>query len=189
MTVQEQKQALRRETGRRVATLPPGYLDRAGREISARIATLPEYVRADTVFAFVSTPREADTRPLLEQVLRDGKRLAVPLCMGQGIMDSREVTDLGRLRPGKYGIWEPPADSPVVLPSEVQLVAAPCLACDASGRRLGHGGGYYDRYLSRYAGAALVVCPDRLLLEHVPQEPGDRAVSIVVTEKAVFRRT
>ena len=51
---------------------------------------------------------EADLRPLLRQILRDGKRLAVPLCTGPGIMEARLISGLEQLAPGRYGILGAP---------------------------------------------------------------------------------
>ena len=188
MTVREEKDALRREMAARAAALGRSYLDRAGRDIAAAVAALPEYAEARTVFAFVPAAGEADIRPLLAQVLADGKRLAAPLCVGPGRMQCRVVTDLAALRPGAFGIPAPGPDSPLVLPEQIDLAVAPCLCCDRTGARLGRGGGYYDRFFAGYGGPSLAVCPARLLVQAVPMEPWDRPVDIVVRERGVFRR-
>lgn len=187
MTVPEEKRALRREMRARAAALPPSYFARAGLAIAGRVAALSEYAGAGTVFAFVGTGRESDTRPLLERVLRDGKRLVLPLCTGPGEMQCRAVAALAALRPGAYGIPEPPPNGPLVPPGEIDLAVVPCLCCDRSGGRLGKGGGYYDRFLAVYRGPALAVCPARLLAQAVPMEPLDRPVGLVVTELEVIR--
>lgn len=187
MTVREEKAALRREAARRVAALPDGYLTAAGRAMAAHVTALLEYRRAGTVFAFVSTSREPDTRPLLERILRDGKRLALPACTGPGMMACRLVTDLGALRPGTYGIMEPPERCPVISPEQIGLVIAPCAACDSRGSRLGRGGGYYDRFFAAYTGPALALCPAALLAEDIPMGPWDRPVPLVVTEDGALR--
>ena len=111
MQITEEKNALRREIRALRAALPEGYLARAGAGIAGAVAACPEYRAARTVMGFVSTPEEADLRPLLRQILRDGKRLAVPLCTGPGIMEARLISGLEQLAPGRYGILEPPAAS------------------------------------------------------------------------------
>ena len=136
---------------------------------------------------FVSTPEEADLRPLLRQILRDGKRLAVPLCTGPGIMEARLISGLEQLAPGRYGILEPPAASPLIPPEDIGLLIVPCVTCSPGGERLGHGGGYYARYLEYYQGPAILVCPDRLLQPRVPVGLHDRRVPIVATETQIWR--
>ena len=53
----------------------------------------------------------------------------------------------------------------------------------ADGRRLGRGGGYYDRFLAQYTGDALLLCRERLLCPSIPQETHDIRVPAVVTEQ------
>ncbi|MBR1690300.1 MAG: 5-formyltetrahydrofolate cyclo-ligase [Oscillibacter sp.] len=189
MTIQEEKAALRRRVRRRLAELPAEYLRSAGLQMALHLRTTPEYAAAGTVLAFASTPTEADMTPLLLGILADGKRLALPFCTGKGIMEAREVRDLSELTSGSYGILEPGPQCPLVPPEEVELVAAPCMACDRAGNRLGHGGGYYDRYLAGCGSAVMVLCPEALIQERVPMGPLDRAIPAVVTEAGIFRST
>ena len=182
----EEKRRLRREAAKRTAALPEGYLHRAGTAIAEQVAGLPAYRTARTVLAFAGTNREIDTRPLLERVLLDGRVLALPVCVGPGIMEARQVTDLAALRPGAYGILEPPENAPRLAPAEIDLIAVPCAACDRAGHRLGHGGGYYDRYLASYTGSAVLLCPEALVMDAIPHEAHDRTVPTVVTESGIF---
>ena len=170
-----------------VRALPEGYLHEAGMGISEMLLSLPEYKTAGTVLAFASTEREPDIWPFLAQVLRDGKLLALPVCTAPGVMECRSVTDLDQLDPGMYGILEPRKGSPLILPKEIGLVVVPCVSCDREGRRLGRGGGYYDRFLAAWHGAAVCVCPEELLREDIPAEPWDIAVPMVAKEKKIYR--
>ena len=149
--------------------------------IFRHVLNTQEYRLARTVFAFVGRADEIDTRPLLEQILANGKRLCVPLCTSPGVMECREVPDLAVLRPGAYGISEPPDNAPAVPPERVDLAIIPCAGAAADGRRLGRGGGYYDRVLARSTGDVLLLCRDRRLGPDIPQETHDIRVPAVVT--------
>ena len=70
MQITEEKNALRREIRALRAALPEGYLARAGAGIAGAVAACPEYRAARTVMGFVSTPEEADLRPL-QMCIRD----------------------------------------------------------------------------------------------------------------------
>lgn len=182
-----EKQRLRQELRHRATALPPEYFQNAGALISARLLRLREYRQAKTVLAFAGTALEPNTEPFLRQALREQKRLALPLCTAPGRMEARLVSTLEDLRPGSYGILEPKPECPLLPPEEISFAVIPCVACDRFGNRLGHGGGYYDRYLSLYTGPAALVCPEALLQPSIPMGPLDRQVPLVVTEKDVFR--
>ena len=182
-TIQQQKAALRRELAAAAQMMTPEEKRLSDGAILYHVLHAEEYLRAHTVFAFVGRADEIDTWPLLEQILADGKRLCVPLCTSPGVMECREVLDLTVLRPGAYGISEPPDNAPAVPPECVDLAIIPCAGAAADGRRLGRGGGYYDRFLAQYTGGALLLCRERLLWPSIPQETHDIRVPAVVTEQ------
>lgn len=150
--------------------------------ICKRVIGLRIYQEAETVFCFVGTDNEIDTKIILEQAWRDGKRVAVPKCKEKGNMDAYQIDSLSELAEGKYGILEPKAGCMLVPPEEVDFAVLPCVACDRDGYRLGHGGGYYDRYLEKTRCKTAVVCRKRLLLEKTPIEHFDSRADWVITE-------
>ena len=186
MTRTEEKQQLRRTMRALEAGLSARYKEESSRAIAGHLLAMPEYQEAGTVFCFVGTDREIDTRPILEDILAAGKRLCIPLCTGKGIMELRQVTDLRQLVPGAYGILEPPADSPLVSVDEVDFAVLPCLTCNHLGQRLGRGGGYYDRFLSHYRGGTVLLCREKLIREEIPLEPHDYPVPWVLTERGLY---
>ena len=186
MTRTEEKQQLRRTMRALESGLSARYKAESSRAIAAHLLAMPEYQEAGTVFCFVGTDREIDTRPILEDVLAAGKRLCVPQCVGKGIMELRQVTDLRQLIPGAYGILEPSADAPLVSLDEVDFAILPCLTCNHLGQRLGQGGGYYDRFLSHYRGGTVLLCREKLIREEIPLEPHDYPVPWVLTERGLY---
>ena len=182
----EEKQRLRRVIRELERQLSPRYKAESSRAIAAHLLAMPEYQAAGTVFCFVGMEREVDTRPILEDVLAAGKRLCVPLCVGDGIMELRAVTVLDQLVPGAYGILEPPADAPKVDVDEVDFAILPCVTCNHLGQRLGQGGGYYDRFLAHYLGGNVLLCREKLIREEIPLEPRDMPVPWVLTERGLY---
>lgn len=182
MDIREQKQALRKKIRQEIQPLPPSYFQQAGKAICEKILATDAYRQSDCIFSFVSYGKEPDTYPLLNQILSDGKVLAVPLCRSEGQMELRRITVLSQLTPGAYNIPEPPEDAPILSPADVQLALIPCLAATRDGKRLGKGGGYYDRFLTAYTGTAFLLCPARLLQPDIPMELHDFCISTVITE-------
>lgn len=153
----------------------------ASRVICGRAAQCEEFIAAKTVLAFYPLSGEPDIRPLLRSILDSGRTLLLPRTEGGGVMRALRVRALEELekRP-PYGIYEPPETAEELMPD---VVLVPGMAFDEAGYRLGHGGGYYDRYLSGFSGGTIGVSFDALVLDTVPREPHDRPVDIIVTER------
>lgn len=188
MSTEEMKKKLRAELKAAESCLHGFERRSSDAAIAKNILSLEEYLKAKTVFCFVGGADEINTEIILLNVLRTGKRLCVPLCTDKGLMEARELHSLKELSPGAYGILEPPAMSPTLAPEEVEFAVIPCMSCSHDGRRLGRGGGYYDRFLSSYMGQAAVICRECMTREAIPTLTHDISIDIVVTEKGIFRR-
>ena len=187
MTVSEEKRALRQRLRVLEKSLSADYRDASGRVIVEALRRMDAYCKAKCLCCFVGTGAEIDTRPLLEDALSAGKRVCVPLCRGRGVMETRRISSPDDLAPGLLGIPEPSADAPRVSPAEIDFLVIPCLACDRAGNRLGRGGGYYDRFLPEYHGAAVLVCREALIQDSIPMEAHDVAPSLVLSERGLYR--
>ena len=154
----------------------------------------PLYRRAPLILAFVSLKTEIDTHPLIEKIMSDGKKVAVPLTSDTSMffkLLQKEKPLSKQLRCGNFGIEEPVCDlkdiSPETLPAGT-VILVPGLAFSAGGARLGKGKGYHDRYLEHVpaetilAGYAFQV----QVLQDVPCEPHDRKVGYLVTDERII---
>lgn len=185
----DSKTTLRRAIRARAQTLTPAYRARASAGICRNLLALPELSGAAAVFGFCPAGAEPDITPVLEQVLAGGRTLALPRCLSAGVMEARRVSSLAKLTPGAYGLMEPPSGAPLAPWGLLDFAIIPCVTADLGGGRLGHGGGYYDRFLAWAPGdmTAALVCFHRLLSEAVPMDALDIPVPLVVTEEGVWR--
>ena len=186
MTKQEEKKTLRGIMRRLEENLSELYMRSADEAIMRHLMALPEYRDAGTVFCFVGVRREINTLPLLEDALKSGKTLCVPLCVEKGVVDTRRITSLDQLQPGKYGLLEPAADAPHMDVDDIDFAVIPCTTCNHSGQRLGKGGGYYDRFLSHYRGGTVMLCREKLIRDEIPVEPHDYPIPWVLTERGLY---
>ena len=162
--------------------LTEAYRREASREITDRVLSLPFWKQASTVMAYWSLPSEPDTRELMETALREGKTLLLPRCLDAARMAALPVRDLNGLTPGALGIPEPgPAEDGTAVP-EPDLILVPCLAAAPHGVRLGHGAGYYDRFLAEHSGKTVCLCFRALLRGDLPAEETDIITDLVVTD-------
>lgn len=182
-----QKQAARRAARQQLAQISPQEFSAIGAAMWQTLQAQPAWQSAESVFCFVGALHEPDTMPILQGALSAGKQLLVPRIAGPGQMQLVPLQSLGQLQPGAFGTLEPGQTLPAVpAGSGVQLAILPCLAATRSGARLGHGGGYYDRFLANYSGQRLILCPEALLAQSLPTGPLDEPAQAVLTEKALY---
>ena len=179
------KQELRKLIAGRVKNLSPVYCREADAAICQGVLQSELYRRARVLLCYVGSAREIDTSALLHAALRDGKVLALPLCVEKGVMEARQIAGLGDLVSGRFGILAPKLQCPLVAPEDIDLVVVPCATGDAQGRRLGYGGGYYDRYLPRTRCPAVLLCRTHVMREDIPMEDHDVFMDYLITEKGI----
>ena len=184
MDISEKKRALRDEYIRKAAALPESYTGPTDKQICGAVIATGEYQRAETVFCFVGRSGEINTRPIIEDALRLGKRLCVPKCVANGVMEARRIKSLDELVPAKFGLLEPADFSETVLPFEIDFAVIPCVTCNFLGHRLGFGGGYYDRYLPEGGFFSCMICRRQLICEEIPMDDHDIIPTLLITEGA-----
>lgn len=181
------KAGIRRQCAEKRNALTDRYITEAGQRITEAVLASPDFTDARTVFCYVSTPREPDTRTLITEALSRGKTVCVPRCTGKGRMEAVRIRSLRDLEEGAYGIPEPKNGSEAVRKDIIDLCLIPCVSADPEGRRLGHGGGYYDRFLSGIHAKKICLCFDSMMSARLPEEPYDVRADRVVTECGMYR--
>ena len=137
------------------------------------------YQNARTIYGYMSYNQEVRTLPILEQALREGKRVAIPKCYGSE-MRFIFMEDLSQVEKSSFGIPEPIADGPIA-DDEAALVLMPGLAFDPQGRRIGYGGGFYDKFLAAEPDHPTVaLCFDFQVLPHLDTDEHDIPVDLVL---------
>ncbi len=141
-----------------------------------------EYMDCGKVFCYLSYKTEVSTVEFIKAVLKDGKRIALPYMEDNENMCFIEIHTLEGLVRNSTGIYEPAFDkSSVCTPDDDTLVVVPGLAFTTDGFRLGWGGGYYDRYLSRHKTMKNIgICFSEQLVESLPTEKSDIRLDRVI---------
>jgi 5-formyltetrahydrofolate cyclo-ligase len=183
--LREAKRALRERILAQRDALDEGARTDQSAAIAQRIAALASFQSAACVVLTLPFRSEWDTRPLLHHALARGAAVALPR-----VNQASRMIELHRVRdaqadvaPGYRGIPEPHATLPRVETADVEWILVPGVAFDLRGRRLGYGGGYYDRLLpllpedaSRIAGAL-----ELQLVDSIPAAPHDLSVDAIAT--------
>jgi 5-formyltetrahydrofolate cyclo-ligase len=182
------KAQLRQRIEARQHALTPPQLQAASHAIAEHLLTLPCLPAAQTIFTYVSMPQEVHTHDLIRRWLADGKTVAVPLVIGRGVMQAHSIKTFYELQPGRCNILAPQHHRP--LETNPDICITPCVAVSPNGDRLGHGGGYYDRYLADHPDTqSIALAFDQQLIEQIPMTPSDRRVQTIITPSGIIKCT
>ena len=160
--------------------IPPDVLADCSRRITDKILAHPIYIKSSVIMAYVSIRSEVRTQDLITAMLTDSKRVCLPVMDGSDLKIV-EMTSINDLKPNKFGILEPPNNSARYVTPD--LIIVPGIAFSVDGVRIGYGGGYYDRLLSRLNCPSIGICPDICIARQLPHEPHDIRVSYLITER------
>jgi 5-formyltetrahydrofolate cyclo-ligase len=188
----EQKRALRRQMREAREALDSD--ERVAATVSAveRLLSLPpfEHVEGRAIAGYVAVRGEISPAGALAFVADSDGIVALPRVSDTPPRLRFHTIAAGtRVRPGRFGLSEPPDTAPEISPGALAAMIVPGVAFDAAGRRLGLGGGYYDSVIDEArAGGALVIglAYDFQIVDRVPAGPGDRTVDVVVTDARVI---
>ena len=173
------KNALRSAVRQQKRAMTPEDIRRRSDQLGSMLRATDVYQQARTVYGYLPFNQEVRLIPILEQAMAEGKKIAVPKILG-GEMVFVYLEDLARIRPGQGGVPEPIADGPLAT-DETALVLMPGLVFDESGNRIGYGGGYYDRFLSREPmHPTIALCYDFQVVPKLEAQPHDIPVQLIL---------
>jgi 5-formyltetrahydrofolate cyclo-ligase len=181
------KRAVRRRILARRDALSPRDVEVRGAAIAARALDLEEVRSAARVLAFWSFGSEVPTAPLLAGLWARGVSVTLPR-IEDGDLRVRTYADGDPLTATSFGAMEP-ARGAEVDPADLDVIVTPGVAFDRQGRRIGYGGGFYDRLFPRAPRAARIAIAFDLQVVDVPLPAAafDLPVHAIVTETAVLR--
>lgn len=153
-------------------------------DIVARVLALPVLDGSGPVSAYWPMRSEADPRPILEALYARGTALCLPAIV-KGAMLFRRWAPWEPIVPGGFGTLVPELHQPEVKPN---LLIVPLAAFDRRGYRIGYGKGYYDRALGELGAVVSVgIGYGAQEIAEVPDEPHDRRLDWIVTERETIR--
>ncbi len=206
------KAELRRAVSESLACMSPLVRRQKSRLIARHVLALDAFQKASVIMAYVGLEMEVDPWPIVRAAWAAGKTVALPR-IDPPLEDRRihrmhdrhilpfvlepqsieNPADHPGLRPDLCGILEPGPGAAQISAADIDLIFVPCIAFDRLGFRMGKGGGFYDRFLTRPDVAAVPVglAFSEQVFSALPRCPYDRPVSLLVTESGLadFRKT
>ena len=147
---------------------------------------LTEISTAEHIFCYISLGAETDTHILINWLLEQNKQVFVPKIIGSKEIIAVAFPGWTHLHAGPYGIFEP--ESSRDESAKVDICITPGVCFDKNGNRLGHGIGYYDKWLGKYS-VRDTIAPtyDCQVLDTIPVDKHDKKMGLIVTESRVIR--
>lgn len=158
-------------------------------EIANKLFSSSYYKEAKTIMCFISFSDEVDTHEFIKQAIEDGKKIVVPITFPKTHeLKPSLLKDFNELEPGFYNILTPKKEfKRFIEPKDIDLVITPGVAFRKDGYRVGYGGGYYDRFLSKIPDTpTIAIAFDIQIVEDLPIDSYDIPVDYIYTEKNII---
>lgn len=194
-TRKEQKKEARAELLERRKGMKEEEVKNLSKIICRKIEALSIFQEADVILAYMSKGNEVDVRPLIRAAMKHKKKVYIPKVISKTQMEFFRYT--GRLRYGNYRIKEPAVatekvrfagEKPSTRREKRVLILVPMVGFDDKRNRIGHGGGYYDRYLKtlRKDAVTIGVAYELQKMDSLPVNRYDKKPYMIVTEENIY---
>ncbi|MCF2139868.1 MAG: 5-formyltetrahydrofolate cyclo-ligase [Candidatus Lokiarchaeota archaeon] len=191
---------LRKKILKKRKELPPVIRMQKFAKIMKKFFKLYDYQQSDSIIGYFGKVEsgEFDTRPLLTQILNDGKALFLPRCVNERIaLDIYRINDIvNDVELGAYGIMEPKFTCQKINPNKYLsnihkkslIILVPGSVFDIYGARYGYGAGYYDSFLTNKEILKIAFALDNAVMKYpIPTHEKDVYMDIIITEKQIYR--
>ena len=175
------KSELRKQVLHEMKDLPREQKQAMDQALTDQFLEHPFYQEAKIIATYLSFPHEFQTQELIEQALKDGKKVLIPKTYPKGRMDF-VVYDPQQLVKTSFGLLEPQGDLEVVDASQIDLIHVPGLAFTTEGYRIGYGGGYYDRYLKHFSGHTFSTIYPCQIKDFIPEKHDIPVQEVLIDE-------
>ena len=176
------KSELRKQVMQEMKALPQEQKQPMDQALTDQFLKHPFYQEAKIIASYLSFSHEFQTQELIDQALRDGKKVLIPKTYPKGRMDF-VVYDPQQLVKTSFGLLEPQGDLEVVDASQIDLIHVPGLAFTTKGYRIGYGGGYYDRYLEHFTGHTLSTVYPCQIRDFIPEDHDIPVQEVLIDER------
>ncbi len=189
-TIKSEKMQRRIQMREILSQITPLQREKWSEAITDKITELPEFSEAEVIMLFLSMSTEYDTGKLIQIAVSKGKTVCAPkVDWARWTMSAVKLKNSEDCFIDERNLCQP-AGSEVIAAQMIDFVLVPGLAFDRRGKRLGRGGGFYDRFLSRAdLCRAHRVSPtfDAQVLSDIPNHSMDQPVNIIVTPQKLLR--
>ena len=186
------KEILREEIKSKRKEMTREEIEEKSKLIKEKLFSLPEFQSAHTVAFYVAykESNEVETIEMIQESLKMNKRVLVPITdLLENKIVFSEITSIDDLASGAFGILEPIPELRKILPYEsIRLITVPGIVFDLHGHRIGHGLGFYDKFLSQLTKyvTKIGLAFELQTVEKLPNEDYDKKLDKIITEDRII---
>lgn len=212
-TIIENKRQLRREMKQKLLSLPKDKIAVQSNLACSRFISSSLFVDSEIILSYMAMDTELNPLAITMTALNKNKIVALPkiiphttqmnfFCITNTVPLERQLNSglWGILEPielqnNKFNLKSIPVDEKVIIKKTICMIV-PGVAFSKSGKRLGHGKGFYDRYIKllksiaeefKYSLVLIGTCLDEQMVESIPTESTDITMDYVLTQKGLIR--
>lgn len=174
---------VRKEIKQKIKSSTIEYRKEASEIITEKLFALDEYKNAKTIFVYNSVFEEVDTSLIIKNALRQGKIVCLPRVNGDN-MNAVRIDESTKYELSVYNIGEPVSGDII---DKIDLSIIPLVAFDEQKHRLGHGKGYYDRFLSTHDCIKIALAFSIQKTSYIEISKSDVDMDMIITEKEVCK--
>ncbi|MBQ9935929.1 MAG: 5-formyltetrahydrofolate cyclo-ligase [Lachnospiraceae bacterium] len=163
------------------------YLNRLSTVICNRVLKQEAYISCKDLVLYMPINNEVNLDILMKQAFKDGKNIWMPRIINKNMEFYRYSKNI-KLIKGTYGILEPDTDE-ILVPNDNTLIIMPGAAFSEDMGRIGYGGGYYDKYLSKHKYCkTIAVCYNFQIMPMLPMDEHDIKPDIIISDDNIFTK-
>lgn len=182
------KKSIREEMKKRLSGLSKPYYEDYSYKIARNLYNHEDWKQAKVIGITISKEPEVDTYQIIRKAWELGKDVVAPKCHPkEKRLTFHKITEFSQLESVFYGLYEPIIEKTIeVNPEDINLLVVPGLAYTREGFRLGFGGGYYDRYLTKFNSKTISLAFHFQVIPQFSIEKHDIPVSNIITNDEVI---
>jgi 5-formyltetrahydrofolate cyclo-ligase len=156
-------------------------------QICKQIEEFSFYKKAKKIAFYFAKDKEPSLKYLIEKAILEGKEVFLPKTwLKDKTLTFHQIFSFSDLKPGPFGLMEPPSENPELKPEKFEIIFVPGVAFDLKKGRIGYGGGFYDRILKNTKALKIGIAFSFQIFDKLPLEEHDQKVDIIITEKGII---
>jgi 5-formyltetrahydrofolate cyclo-ligase len=156
-------------------------------QICKLIEIFPLYKKSQKIAFYFAKDKEVSLEYLIGKAFLEGKKVFLPKTwLEEKTLTFHQIFSFADLKPGPFGLLEPPFKNPELKPENLEIIFVPGVAFDLKKGRIGYGGGFYDKILKKTKAFKIGLAFSFQIFESLPLERHDQKVDIIITEKGII---